>query len=315
MENTESNVSNLDRVRINFYRLIKLDFIKSNARWIKALKTFWDYYFVRLGIKKQCVIKFRDGESMQFSNDKLKDLLDMRTINGFKKRGFTVEKLKKGFLVILNDVKLKINDLSELSVIAENFIKGQYNWLDTKNKQVVDIGANIGDTAVYFSKIKEAKKVIAFEPYPYAFNLAKKNVSINKLKNVVLRNQGVGDKNKFVFIKADFINTGGSDLKIFNKGKRIQIVTLEDIVKKYNIKEGVLKMDCEGCEYSIILNADNAVLRRFNQIMVECHYGYKNIEKKLKDAGFNVFHSKVHYSYNKSADDPKMFVNLIEAKL
>ena len=73
-------------------------------------------------------------------------------------------------------------------------------------------------------------------------------------------------------------------------------------------------MDCEGCEYPIILNANNEVLQKFNQIMVECHYGYKNIERKLKDAGFKVYHSKVHYSYNKSADDPKMFVNIINAK-
>ena len=74
-------------------------------------------------------------------------------------------------------------------------------------------------------------------------------------------------------------------------------------------------MDCEGCEYPIILNANNDVLKRFNQIMIECHYGYKNIERKLKYAGFKVSYSKVNYGYNKSADDPKMFINLIEAKL
>ena len=150
---------------------------------------------------------------------------------------------------------------------------------------------------------------------PILLTSQKKNVSINKLKNVVLLNQGVGDKRKFVIIKRDFINTASSNLKIFNDGKKIQVVTLEDIVKKYNIKDGVLKMDCEGCEYPIILNANNDVLKRFNQIMIECHYGYKNIERKLKYAGFKVSYSKVNYGYNKSADDPKMFINLIEAKL
>ncbi len=314
MQNTKSNISNFDRVRINFYRFIRLDSIRRAVRWIKILKNFWEYYFVRLGLKKQCVIRFRNGESIEFSNDKLKDLLDLLTINGFKKRGFKVERIKNGFIVNLNGVKFKTNDISELNVIKENFIDEQYNWLNAKDRQVVDIGANIGDTAVYFSKIKKAKKVIAFEPYPYAFNLAKKNVRINKLKNVALLNQGVGGKRKFVTIKTDFVNTEGSNLKIFNAGKRIRIVTLEDIVKKYDIKKGVLKMDCEGCEYQIILNANNEVLRKFNQIMVECHYGYKNIERKLKDAGFKVYHSKVHYNYNKSADDPKMFVNIINAK-
>ncbi len=71
-----------------------------------------------------------------------------------------------------------------MSVVRENFIENQYEWLDAKNKVVVDIGANIGDTAIYFSKIKKARKVIAFEPYPYSYKLAEENIKINKLKNI-----------------------------------------------------------------------------------------------------------------------------------
>jgi hypothetical protein len=47
-------------------------------------------------------------------------------------------------------------------------------------------------------------------------------------------------------------------------------------------------MDCEGYEYSILLGENNDTLRRFQQMVIECHYGYKNIEKKLKSAGFIV---------------------------
>ena len=84
------------------------------------------------------------------------------------------------------------------------------------------------------------------------------------MKNVVILNQGVCDKRKFVTITADFVNTVSSNLKIFNSGKRIQIVTLVDIVKKYNIKNGLLKIDCECCKYLIILNVNNKVLKKFN---------------------------------------------------
>ena len=52
-------------------------------------------------------------------------------------------------------------------LINENFIKEQYKWLDVEGKNVVDVGANIGDTAIYFA-LKGAKHVYAFEPYPYS---------------------------------------------------------------------------------------------------------------------------------------------------
>ena len=315
MRNYENNISYLDKMRVYTSKLIKLGSIKRQISMVKYISNFWDYYLIRLGFLKSCVINFRDNENIEFSNDKLLDLFDLRFITILRKEGFSVSKIKNKFLVRSDNIKFIANNISELSVILENFIENQYDWLDAKDKKVVDIGANIGDTAVYFSKVKKAKKVIAFEPYPYSYNIAKKNIILNKLKNVVILNQGVGNKETFIRIKEGFISTGGSNLKSFDSGKKVKIVTLKDIVKKYKIENDILKMDCEGCEYSIILNADKETLRSFDQIMIECHYGYKNIERKLKETGFEVSHSKVHYSYNKSAENPVMYINLVKAKL
>jgi len=49
------------------------------------------------------------------------------------------------------------------SLIAENLIYEQYKILGVSNKDVIDIGANIGDTAIYFA-VKGARHVYAFEP-------------------------------------------------------------------------------------------------------------------------------------------------------
>ncbi len=311
----ESNISYLDKIRVYPSKLIKLDYIKRQISMIKYISNFWDYYLIRLGLLKNGTIRFRRGESIKFSNDKLEDLWDLRLILEINKNGFNISKTKTGFLVNLDNIKFIANNSSDLGVILENFIENQYGWLNTENRQVVDIGANIGDTAVYSSKIKKSKKVIAFEPYPSSYKLAKKNIILNKLKNVVILNQGVGNKETYIRIKESFVNTAGSDLKSFDAGKKVKIVTLKNIVKKYEIEKGILKMDCEGCEYPIVLNTDKETLRSFNQIMIECHYGYKNIEMKLKDAGFKVSHSKVHYAYNKFAENPIMYVNLLKAEL
>jgi SpoVK/Ycf46/Vps4 family AAA+-type ATPase len=57
----------------------------------------------------------------------------------------------------------------------------------------------------------------------------------------------------------------------------------------------LLKIDCEGCEYNL-LDESIEVLRKFNRIEIEFHYGYKKLESKLKEAGFIVYHSKPYKS-------------------
>ncbi|MEM3245923.1 MAG: FkbM family methyltransferase, partial [Candidatus Micrarchaeaceae archaeon] len=197
-------------------------------------------------------------------------------------------------------------------LVKEQFFEEQYLWLDVKGKDVVDIGANIGDTAIYFS-IKGAKHVYAFEPYPYSYNLAKRNLAENKLEKVVtILNNGVGPNPSKIKIKADYKNYFGTDLKSFNSGKEIRIITLEDIIKQYRINNGILKMDCEGCEYGIVLNAKKETLQKFEQIMIEYHYGYKNLIGKLEDAGFKTKITIPRFGFDSNVEF--MSVGLIFAK-
>jgi len=76
--------------------------------------------------------------------------------------------------------------------IKENFIDEQFKNLDVKGKDVVDIGANIGDSAIYFA-LKGAKHVYAFEPYHYSYEIAKRNIKLNNLEDrITLLSKGCG---------------------------------------------------------------------------------------------------------------------------
>ena len=51
----------------------------------------------------------------------------------------------------------------------------------------------------------------------------------------------------------------------------VDAITLGEIVERYGVGEGaVLKMDCEGCEYDVILN-DYEHVRLFDEILFEYH--------------------------------------------
>jgi ribosomal protein L11 methylase PrmA len=60
------------------------------------------------------------------------------------------------------------------------FYEKDYDFLPVKNRVVIDIGANIADSSIYFATTG-AKKVIALEPFPKNFVVAQKNITLNGL--------------------------------------------------------------------------------------------------------------------------------------
>ncbi len=163
-----------------------------------------------------------------------------------------------------------------LEWIRTQFFEEQYAWLDAKGTTVVDIGASVGDTAMFFA-LNGAKEVYGFEIDNSRARLAAQNAKLNGFGNIHIINAGCG--------KQGFITFG-------NDHRKVKIESLASIVKRYMLKDAVLKMDCEGCEYYSILNSDDKTLRSFAQIMLEYHHGYRNIEKRLRDAGFRVKHTR-----------------------
>ena len=77
--------------------------------------------------------------------------------------------------------------------------------MEVKNKIVLDIGANVGDSSILFSRLG-AKKVIALEPQIEFFNMCKKNIELNNLEQKIeILNAGLDDKQGHFFIDMSFI--------------------------------------------------------------------------------------------------------------
>ncbi|MGC8726264.1 MAG: FkbM family methyltransferase [Thermoplasmata archaeon] len=186
---------------------------------------------------------------------------------------------------------------------------------DIKDEIVIDIGANIADTSIYFA-LRGAKKVIALEPSPYSYKFAHLNITANNLQDIIeLLNAGYGiDKKIYVDEK---IETGTCTSYISNEtvyGKQIDVYSLNTLVNRYNINSAVLKMDCEGCEYSLLTENDD-ILKTFKKIQIEYHYGYKNLKEKLERCGFKVEYTKPIKIYNKIGKVHNMNVGYIYGKI
>ena len=89
---------------------------------------------------------------------------------------------------------------------------------------------------------------------------------------------------------------------------------MEELVKDIDEDENlVLKMDCEGCEYESILKCPDSVLKRFQRICIEYHYGYQNLKARLEECGFETSMTDPTFVYASNAKNPNAFVGIITA--
>ena len=201
-----------------------------------------------------------------------------------------------------------------MTVLQEFFVREPYAGLDVNGIDVVDVGASIGDTPIYFC-LKGARRVIAFEPYPATFAQAKRNVSENGFDDrVTLLNEGAGASG-WMHLTEERRNLWANAVPS-GEGVDVRFNSLNDIVDRFGIVKAALKLHGEGCEYEFLEGASREDLAHFPQIVLKYHYGAKRIVKKLKSSGFAILRKwDLHFSYNSHSSHPRYEAGMILAKM
>lgn len=251
-----------------------------------------------LFFKERVTAYFRSGFSMEVNAQTFG--IFIHNLDFF--RYFPKGKIEGAKVTIDYEGKTLVFDCGKLEPInlCEVFGWGSYNsftkGIDFSNRVVIDIGAAFGDTPVYFS-VLGAKKVIAIEPVSSLFKLTEENVKLNKFESVCdVFHVGIG-RAPLEDISLDptfkVVFGGYKPLAVeFAPTSRTPVITLDSLVEKYAVSNGILKIDCEGWEYDILESASNELLRKFEYFIVEYHYGYEALEKRFISAGFEVSHTE-----------------------
>jgi FkbM family methyltransferase len=131
---------------------------------------------------------------------------------------------------------------------------------------VLDIGANIGCTTLFFGDL--ARKVYSFEPSPTTHRWLVENVQRAKLNNVEAINLGLGkDAGTFELTFAPNNRSGGfvSNLTSASEGHQVEKITIakgDDFVRDHQIaKVHFIKIDVEGFEQSVIEGLAETIAR------------------------------------------------------
>ncbi len=150
-----------------------------------------------------------------------------------------------------------------------------------KNKNIIDAGAFIGDTAIVLSDYTD-KAVYSFEPFLQNYNLMLKTIELNKKNNIIPVNMALGDENKEIGIDASVGAGSGMSIEnakednINNIENKIKMVTLDSYVKENNIEVGLIKTDLEGFEQPFLKGAINTIKEQKPVLIISIYHNYSD---------------------------------------
>lgn len=221
-------------------------------------------------------------------------------------RIFLGSKLDPSALVRLKGSGLNFLVRGQMDIwsIKETFIDRFYERFGTPIEDgwtIVDIGAGLGDFTIYALNNYPANQVIACEPFDGSYTLLAKNLELNKIQGARIIRKAVMDKPGQVLLS----HTQGEALQIITTGPsaagiswddqvHVPAITLQELLVENNLDRiNLLKLDCEGAEYPILINSPADVFKRIDRIVMEYHegaagHGHEELVSHLSELGYKV---------------------------
>ena len=170
-----------------------------------------------------------------------------------------------------------------LSLFREIWVERRYlppEILVKPTATIVDIGANVGVFTVLAAAVVPDGHVFAIEPASAMYTTLQANVERNHLSNVTTIQYAVADSRG----RATLFTRGEGALNTvfetdnygsqFAKLQQVDTLSLDDLFATCGISDcALLKLDCEGSEYSVLLHSSDATLEKIAAIALEYHVG------------------------------------------
>jgi len=166
--------------------------------------------------------------------------------------------------------KIKYSDnLSFVSMINEIFVNSNYHYPATRRPFIIDCGANIGVSVLYFKKTYPDSTILAIEADPEIYRILVENISTNALEQITALNRAVWIDESTLNFVAD--RSWGGHLEPGSHSSTSLAVQGIDIASLITSDVDFLKMDLEGAEGTIILHAKETIAKYVKNFFFEYH--------------------------------------------
>lgn len=162
-----------------------------------------------------------------------------------------------------------VDAASFLFMYKEIFEQQIYRFkAQNQNPIIIDGGANIGLSVLYFKQLYSNSHIIAFEPDNKVFNTLEKNINACALSDVKLVNKALWSSETVLEFMSEGAD-GGRVIQIELEREKYQVsaVCLRDYLTR---PVDFLKLDIEGAETEVIKDCQDLLLN-VNNMFVEYH--------------------------------------------
>ena len=171
-----------------------------------------------------------------------------------------------------------------------------FSWMSrfeliNKDNIAIDIGANIGNHSLYFSKY--FKSVHSFEPNPNTFKLLKINSEL--VDNIRIYNKGISNINTAAYLSVNETNNGNSFVANEKTNDTVEILLSPlDMSLEDSTQIDLIKIDVEGHEVNVIDGSQMLIRKNMPVILFEQHEndfvkGESLVISQLKSFGYKDF--------------------------
>lgn len=212
-----------------------------------------------------------------------------------------------------DDLKIGVGSKMEAWSVKETLIDRFYAKVGTEvggNWTIVDIGAAIGEFTIDSALKLTDGMVHAFEPNPGSINILRQNTRANYLHRVTTYNLGVWSEageiplrilNNEPLQAVSGIRTSKSEDLIETT---IPVISLKELVfEKVGSRIDLMKVDCEGAEYEILLDQPQEIFDQIDRVIMEYHDLDKQRNHEILADAFRMHGYEVKHRANPVHDD------------
>jgi len=230
----------------------------------------------------------------------LKRLCQARQLS---RRGAEVEVKGDEIFIRIDGIEAVALNEADLGIFYEIFVERTYEFDIPGPFLVLDVGANIGISALFFTRYYEAE-VRAFELVPSTAQMAERNIGLNPelASRIALEPYGICKADaEFELAVEPTMRSSNSMYGLVSKCSQKESVrvrdaaaVLQESLDRLGGRKLVLKLDAEGAEYEIVARlAEAALLDKIDVLFLEWHEregkNPEELRQLLRQAGFRWF--------------------------
>lgn len=127
-----------------------------------------------------------------------------------------------------------------------------------RQKEFIDVGGYIGDSAIMFEREFCDKNIYSFEATQTNFILMERTLELNNSKRIIPINKGLGAEKGTLQINI-FGDCSGFYKSFGGKTENVEVITLDEFVRENKIEVGFIKTDIEGFEMEFLKGAKETI--------------------------------------------------------